>query len=94
MIRAQILLEPEQDRNLREVAASQGKSISEVVRDILNAYFAEQERRKLEAGMQALAELDRIRNQIAEQVGVYHGDPLSEIRQERDEQLESVWKQS
>jgi hypothetical protein len=94
MIRTQILLLPEQDRNLREAAALQGKSISEVVRDILDAYFAEQQRQKREAALQALAELEQIRNTIAEEVGVYQGDPLNEARQEREKQQEAVWKQS
>jgi hypothetical protein len=94
MIRTQILLEPKQDRLLREAAALQGKSLSEVVRDILNAYFVDQERQKLEAGLKALAELDRIRNQIAEQVGGYDGDPVSEVRQEREQQQEALWKPS
>jgi hypothetical protein len=58
--RVQTLLSNEQDRRLREIVP-QGKSISEVVRQILDAYFAEQDRRVQENALKALAELDRIR---------------------------------
>lgn len=92
MKRVQILLSNEQDRRLREIVP-QGKSISEVVRQILDAYFAEQDRRVQENALKALAELDRIRQKVAEQYGVYEGDLVNEARLERESQMEDVWKQ-
>jgi len=40
MNRAQLLLNDAQDRRLREMAADRGKSISEIVRQILDEYFS------------------------------------------------------
>ena len=39
MRRAQLLLNDEQDRRLREIAIREGKSLSEMVRQILDEYF-------------------------------------------------------
>ncbi len=91
-IRTQLLLDDEQNRRLREMAAREGKSLSEVVRNILDEYFAWQERRAQEEKLNLLQALDRIRERTAQQ-GVYEGDLVNEVREERDAEMEDVWRQ-
>lgn len=92
MNRAQLLLDDEQDRRLREMAAREGKSLSEVFRRILDEYFAWQDRTAQDKALNALIKLDQIREAAAE-YGVYEGEPVNEARDERERQMEDVWKQ-
>ncbi|MGC8857191.1 MAG: ribbon-helix-helix protein, CopG family [Anaerolineae bacterium] len=92
MHRTQLLLNDEQDHRLRHMAIREGKSISEVVRQILDEYFAEQDRKAQMEALEALKGLDRIREATA-QYGVYVGDPVNEAREERERQMEDVWHQ-
>lgn len=92
MNRAQLLLDDVQDRRLREMAAREGKSISEIVRQILDEYFARQDRQAQEENLRALQMLDRIREETA-RYGVYEGDPVNQAREERDAEMEDVWQQ-
>ncbi len=92
MKRSQVILDDDNDRRLRELAAREGKSISEIVRQILDAYFAERERKEREKALEVLRTLDQIREQTA-RYGVYEGDPVNEARDERDAEVEDVWRQ-
>lgn len=92
MHRTQLLLNDEQNQRLREMAIQKGQSISEVVRQILEAYFAEQDRREQMEALEALKGLDQIR-EAGSQYGVYVGDPVNEIREERERHMEEVWQQ-
>ncbi|GAP06171.1 ribbon-helix-helix protein, copG family [Anaerolinea thermolimosa] len=92
MKRNQLILDEENDRRLREMASREGKSLSEVIRQILDEYFAERERKERERSLQALRKLDRIREETA-RYGVYEGDPVNEAREERDAEVEDVWRQ-
>ena len=74
------------------MAAREGKSISEIVRQILDEYFAERERKAREEALEVLRALDQIREQTA-RYGVYQGDPVNEARDERDAEIEDVWRQ-
>lgn len=94
MNRAQLLLDEAQDRRLREMASRQGKSISEIVRQILDEYFAQQDRKEQEEALAALAELDQIREKATAEYGVYGGEPVHEAREERERQVEEAWKRS
>jgi predicted DNA-binding protein len=61
MHRTQILLEPEQHQALAEIARSEGRSVSEIVREIIRQRFAERER-EIDADVKRRLEaLDRIR---------------------------------
>jgi len=93
MNRTQLLLDDEQDRRLREMAARQNQSLSETIRQILDEYFAEQDRRTREEALRTLDQLDRIREDATVQYGMYEGEPVNEARQEREQQAEDVWKQ-
>jgi hypothetical protein len=92
MKRSQVILDEDNDRRLRELAAREGKSISEIVRQILDEYFAERERKAREEALEVLRALDQIREQTARH-GVYEGDPVNEARDERDAEIEDVWRQ-
>ena len=81
LFRAQILLEPEQHQALSRIAQRNHKSISEVVRDVLRLYLEEQQ---LAKELLLLDEMNAFRKRIRERGGVYNGDLLNEIREERD----------
>ena len=93
LYRAQILLEPEQHDALAEMARQENRSISDVVREILREWLATRDRdAQRQRELQALEELTRLRLKIQEQHGVYTGDLLAEAREERDEDIERVWR--
>jgi hypothetical protein len=94
LYRAQILLEPEQHRMLADIAEKEGRSISEVVREIVGQYLAErQQETQLQKEMQAIEALTQIRRQIEQKHGVCHRDLLAEIRAERAQEFERIWNQ-
>ena len=92
LYRAQILLEPEQHRTLTAIAQREGRSISDLVREIVRQHLAEREQAdRQQAEMQAIQELTQIRKQLQEQHGVYKVDLLTEVRAEREQDVERVW---
>ncbi len=90
LFRAQILLEPEQHRQLADLARRQGKSISEVVREVLAAHLEEQRKARLAAQLAALDRIEQHRNEILARRG---GKPLdidwveliNRMREEQDD---------
>jgi len=44
--------------------------------------------------LKILAELDRIRAETEARFGVYPGDPVREVREERERYMEEVWRPS
>ena len=94
LYRAQILLEPEQHRTLADIAENEGRSISEVVREIVGQYLAErQQETQLKKEMQAIERLTQIRRQIEQKHGVFQGDLLAESRAERAQEFDRIWSQ-
>ena len=92
LYRAQILLEPEQHRVLTQIAQREGRSVSDVVREILRQHLAERDREaQLQRELRAIEELTRIRRQLQEHYGVYQVDLLDEVRAEREQDVERVW---
>jgi predicted DNA-binding protein len=95
--RAQILLEPEQHKTLQEIAEREGRSLSDVAREVIQKGLDAREH-EMEAIWQkraaALQRLDQIREAIQEQQGIYEGDLLGEVRSEREQQLNDAlgWK--
>lgn len=95
--RAQILLEPEQHQTLQEIAEREGRSLSDVAREVIQRGLDARER-EMEAiwqkRVEALERLDQIREAIKEQQGVYEGDLLGEARKEREQQKNDAlgWK--
>ena len=92
MYRAQILLEQQQHETLAKIARREKRSISDVVREIVNEWLAAQtleSQKRLE--LDSLEQLGQIRLRIQEQRGVYNGDLLAEARSEREQDIERVW---
>jgi hypothetical protein len=56
MIRTQILLEPEQHQTLTELAHLQNRSLSDLVREMLDAQITKQRQAALKKAAQALLE--------------------------------------
>ena len=56
MYRTQILLEPEQHKILTEIARQEKRSLSDVIREMLDKQVAERKREALAAAAQALLE--------------------------------------
>jgi hypothetical protein len=52
--RTQILLDPSQHRELNRISRLEGRSLSDVVREMLNAQLAERKRFEMAAAAQAL----------------------------------------
>ena len=89
--RAQILLEPEQHEVLTEIAQQQGRSISNVVREIVGQYIVARE----QTMDQEKEALERVKQHRAEMLSQRGGHPLEinipamieEIREERSNDL-------
>jgi len=91
--RAQILLEPEQHNALAEVARRENRSISELMREIVDQWLSQQDDQRLwEQRMEALERLGQIRESIQQEYGVYQGDLIEEARADRDEDIDRVWR--
>ena len=91
--RTQILLEPEQHKTLAEIAHQEERSISDLVRRIVNQYLEERARdTERQRAIQSLDKLTDLRRNIEQRSGIYRGDVIAEARAKRDEQMEQVWK--
>lgn len=85
MHRTQLFLEPEQHEALERQAREQGRSISEVVREYVDAGLARSRLGK----EQKLAVLDRLA-EFGRRIGPIGGDPVAEMRDERARHLVEV----
>lgn len=93
LYRAQILLETEQHKKLTELAKRDGRSISEIVREIVRAYLSEKDQdTRLARELRALEKLNEFRNKIKNKHGSLDNEFLEEARDERDQQLSFFWK--
>jgi hypothetical protein len=93
LYRAQLLLELEQHQALAEIAQREGRSISDLVREIVRQHLVEKdEAARKHREMQAIEELTQIRERLKEEHGVYQGDLLAEVRAEREEEVERIWR--
>ncbi|MBU2602811.1 MAG: ribbon-helix-helix protein, CopG family [Actinobacteria bacterium] len=91
--RAQILLEPEQQRSLARLAEEQGRSISDLVRQAVREFLDDDTRAATRARrLEALERLDRLREEIRERHGVLDVDLIREAREEREAELDRIWK--
>jgi plasmid stability protein len=90
--RAQILLSEEQHQALATQAALEGRSISDLTREIIARYLAEREETRRQSQLETLDRARKLRQQIREEHG---GQPLAidvtdmihQMREERDEQI-------
>ncbi len=90
--RVQILLEAKQRRALVRIAKREGRSVSDILREMVELGL-EQRAQKSEKWKQALTRLRQVRaaNQPR---GLYTGDLVAEARAERDRRNEAVWRKS
>lgn len=94
--RAQILLEPEQHKKLTEIAASEGRSVSDVVREAVAEYVVaktqedqwERRRRGLEIIRQHREEMLRKRGGKPIEINVV--ELIHQMREERENELLSA----
>ena len=91
MYRAQILLEPQQRRKLEEIARREGRSISAVTRQVIDAGLEtlENEAETWAKRARVLSELKAIRGK---QPFEYSGNLIEEARQEREEEMDQIWR--
>lgn len=91
LYRTRILLEPEQQRVLAEIARREGRSDSDLVREMIRAQLAQRSQAEEAVRARQLPALDQIR-QHGEALRERHGGPLEidivalldELREERD----------
>jgi GTP cyclohydrolase FolE2 len=89
--RTQILLEREQHNALVEIAHQEERSISDLVRRIINQYLKERTRdTERQRAIQSLEKLTNLRRKVEQRSGIYQGDVIAETRAERDEQMRRV----
>ena len=91
--RAQLLLESEQHEALAEIAEQEGRSISDLVREIVRHHLGERAREaQISTALQAIERLTQIREMLREEHGIYLSNPLAEVRAEWEEDVERVWR--
>jgi predicted DNA-binding protein len=91
--RAQILLETEQHQALADLAEQEGRSVSDLVREIVRRHLDEQARNaQAAAALQAIDVLSTTRTRLREQRGLYQGDPVAEVRAEQNDDMERLWR--
>ena len=88
LYRTQVLLEREQHEILRQLAAAEGRSMSDVIREAVADYLVDRERsRKRQSWQTTLDELTKIRAAIEAEHGVLPDDFFLHDRKEREEEL-------
>ena len=90
LYRTQVLLERQQHESLQQLAAAEGRSMSEVIREAVAEYLVDQERIRQRQGWQkTLDELTKIRATIESEHGVL---PEEFFLRDRDEREEELWQ--
>ncbi|KAB8315051.1 hypothetical protein SD81_034220 [Tolypothrix campylonemoides VB511288] len=86
---SQVVLEPEQYETLAQLASKQNRTISDVAQEVvrlgLESLEIKKQRRK-----EALERLEQMREEIYRTHGMYPGDPVAEVRTEREKQIDRV----
>jgi hypothetical protein len=91
--RSQLLLEATQHEALADIAKQEGRSISDLVREIVGRHLAERDRQAQSLrALQAIDRLSRIRTRLQEEHGLFPGEPLAELREEWEEHVERIWR--
>ncbi len=91
LVRAQILLKPEQHKYLVAQAKQEGCSISEVVREIISSYFQKSEDAKKATHLKALDKASQLRRQIRKRrcgksIDIDISKIIQQTHEERDDQ--------
>lgn len=92
LIRVQVMLDKSDQDELRKIAQEQGKSVSELLRELVRRYLEEQRRAESEQFRRTLAKLREIRERNAARYGVYEGDLMREVREDYEREQEEKWQ--
>lgn len=88
LYRAQVLIERKQHEALQALAAAEGRSMSEIIREAVAGYLVErEEEEEVQRGIDALDRLVAFREKIKARYGVYEGNLVTETRAEREEEI-------
>lgn len=96
LYRAQILLEPEQHEKLVRIAGQEHRSLSEVIREIVQTELQRRENNERERQRRLLEGIERVKTTRGESLARRGGEPLNVnvadlIRQMRDERDEEIF---
>lgn len=91
MYRAQILLDPKQRRKLQEIAQREGRSISAVTRQVIDAGLKTLES-ETEIWKKRTRVLSKLRAGREKQPFEYSGNLIDEARQERENETDGIWR--
>ena len=87
--RTQILLEADQHRRLTGLAASEGRSLSELVRESVGLYLTQRDAADVRRqALGALARLAALRDDVEARLGTLPGSGLAALRSERGDELD------
>jgi len=90
--RTQLLLEPEQHEGLSEIARREGRSISEVVRGLVQKEIERRNSERALARERGLEAIRRIREiAAAAPRSARHFDVVDELNRMREERDEEIW---
>jgi len=90
MYRAQILLDPRQRRKLEELARREGRSISAVTRQVIDAGLESLES-EADIWKKRTRVLSDLRAMREKQPFEYNGNLIEDARQERDNETDQIW---
>jgi len=93
MIGAEVMLDEKKWDRLRTLAEREGKTPEDFLRALIEDYLKERDRLDTERFLDVLAELRQIRERNAARWGIYEGDLIGEVREERMRQTEDVCSQ-
>jgi len=93
MYRTQVLLYPQQRIRLEEIARCEGKSISAVIRQVIDAGL-EQMGNEAEVWKKRAIILSTLKAQRGQQPVEYTEDLINQIRKEREDERDQVWGSS
>ena len=87
-----LVLEPEQYAVLTQLATQQHQTISEVAVEVvrLGLETLRQAKQRQRQPQKALKRLNALREEIQQAHGTYPGDLVTEVRAEREEQIERI----
>jgi len=92
LVRTQLLLEKDMLQKLKAVAEKQGRSVSDLVRELVENGLERQRQQELQQFETQLDKLRQIREENAAKYGEAVPDLLEKVREERSEELgELLW---
>lgn len=87
----QVLLAPEQYETLAELAGREGRTISEIAREMVRLGLETREKQK-QHNLEILERLTQRRMEYHRLHGMYPGDLVAEVRAEREKQIDRVMR--